>query len=175
MKILLLFLLIAISAGLTLTSYLTEAIEYGYGAVGAALAGVSLVVMGLWRDRRRQATATDQASRTDRDVPDSPPSSDESDETAVAIDDGDTDEVDEPQGELRQATPADENPVPISVTDPGPDTVRVIPGRKRFHQPGCSLLTGHESEELTREEAEEEGFTPCSVCCSNPKKVRKAV
>lgn len=171
MTTLLLFLLIALGAGLALTAYLTEAIGYGYGAVGAALAGVSLVAMVFWRERRerRQETAADQA---ERNVPDSPCSNEEN---TVTLDNGDTIGVDEPQAERRRPAPTEDKPVPISVPDTGPDIVRVIPGRKRFHQPGCSLLTGHGTEELMREEAEEEGFTPCSVCCSNPKKIRKAV
>ena len=44
------------------------------------------------------------------------------------------------------------------------DLVLIIPGRKRFHREDCSLLGGHASEEITIVEAQEEGFTPCSVC-----------
>lgn len=44
------------------------------------------------------------------------------------------------------------------------ETVFVLPGRKRFHKPGCRLLDGKAGEELTIAEAEEESFTPCSVC-----------
>ncbi|MCF6476720.1 hypothetical protein FAF44_51610, partial [Nonomuraea sp. MG754425] len=40
----------------------------------------------------------------------------------------------------------------------------VIPGRKRYHVPGCRQLTGRDHEELTYEEAREEGFTPCTAC-----------
>jgi len=46
-----------------------------------------------------------------------------------------------------------------------PDTiVKVIPGRRRFHRPGCRQLAGRDSEELTYEEAREEGFTACTTC-----------
>ncbi|WP_214108218.1 hypothetical protein [Acrocarpospora catenulata] len=58
---------------------------------------------------------------------------------------------------------------PMSRTLPpgglGPDSiVIVIPGRKRFHLPNCRQLAGREVEELTVEEAREEGFTPCTTC-----------
>jgi len=42
--------------------------------------------------------------------------------------------------------------------------VLVIPGRKRYHVPGCRQLMGRSHEELTYEEAREEGFTPCTTC-----------
>ncbi|MGP3916029.1 hypothetical protein [Nonomuraea sp. 10N515B] len=42
--------------------------------------------------------------------------------------------------------------------------VLVIPGRKRYHVAGCRQLAGREHEELTHEEAREEGFTPCTTC-----------
>ncbi|MBB2912871.1 hypothetical protein FHS43_004166 [Streptosporangium becharense] len=42
--------------------------------------------------------------------------------------------------------------------------VLVIPGRKRYHIAGCRQLAGRDHEELTHEEAREEGFTPCTTC-----------
>lgn len=42
--------------------------------------------------------------------------------------------------------------------------VLVIPGRKRYHVAGCRQLDGRDHEELTHEEAREEGFTPCTTC-----------
>ncbi|GAB1817442.1 hypothetical protein [Herbidospora sp. RD11066] len=54
---------------------------------------------------------------------------------------------------------------PVPVPGLGPDSlVLVIPGRKRFHRSGCRQLAGRETEELTVEEAREEGFTPCTTC-----------
>ncbi|MGI5270810.1 hypothetical protein ACQEUU_16770 [Nonomuraea sp. CA-218870] len=42
--------------------------------------------------------------------------------------------------------------------------VLVIPGRKRYHVQGCRQLAGRDHEELTHEEAREEGFTACTAC-----------
>ncbi|WP_066362149.1 ABC transporter permease [Herbidospora mongoliensis] len=54
---------------------------------------------------------------------------------------------------------------PMPAPGLGPDSiVLVIPGRKRFHRSGCRQLVGRETEELTVEEAREEGFTPCTTC-----------
>ncbi|WP_433377248.1 hypothetical protein [Streptosporangium sp. CA-115845] len=46
--------------------------------------------------------------------------------------------------------------------------VLVIPGRKRYHVAGCRQLAGRDHEELTHEEAREEGFTPCTTCLPEP-------
>jgi hypothetical protein len=47
---------------------------------------------------------------------------------------------------------------------PAETTVYVVPGRKRYHLETCRQLAGRDREELTFEEAREEGFTPCTAC-----------
>jgi len=47
---------------------------------------------------------------------------------------------------------------------PEGDIVLVVPGRRRFHVSGCTHLTGRLTEELTVNEAVEEGFSPCTSC-----------
>ncbi|MEV0619990.1 hypothetical protein AB0I81_42195 [Nonomuraea sp. NPDC050404] len=67
-----------------------------------------------------------------------------------------------PQRTATVPAPAQRRPAPGGIT---PDAiVLVIPGRKRYHVPGCRQLAGREHEELTYEEAREEGFTPCTTC-----------
>ncbi|WP_433255628.1 hypothetical protein ACQPYK_15170 [Streptosporangium sp. CA-135522] len=78
-----------------------------------------------------------------------------------------------PQGTPRPATVAT-RPRPSQTAGPvpaarqgllGPEAiVLVIPGRKRYHVAGCRQLVGRDHEELTHEEAREEGFTPCTTC-----------
>jgi hypothetical protein len=54
---------------------------------------------------------------------------------------------------------------PASATDvPAETTVYVVRGRKRYHLETCRQLAGRDKEELTFEEAREEGFTPCTAC-----------
>lgn len=48
--------------------------------------------------------------------------------------------------------------------DLGAEVVLVVPGRKRFHRDDCRLLGSRTTEELTLNEAREEGFTPCTTC-----------
>ncbi|MEO3812513.1 hypothetical protein ABGB17_26230, partial [Sphaerisporangium sp. B11E5] len=68
------------------------------------------------------------------------------------------------QGPSRAFT-APGGPRPPAGARPSPDTiVLVIPGRRRFHLPGCRQLAGREHEELTYEEAREEGFSACTTC-----------
>lgn len=47
---------------------------------------------------------------------------------------------------------------------PEATVVLVVAGRHRFHRPGCELVEGKATEQLSPEEAQEEGFTACSRC-----------
>ena len=47
---------------------------------------------------------------------------------------------------------------------PADAVVHVVPGRRRYHIDGCRHLSGRENQELTFEEAREEGFSPCTAC-----------
>ncbi|GAA0413537.1 hypothetical protein Acor_10850 [Acrocarpospora corrugata] len=67
------------------------------------------------------------------------------------------------QDQERRSRPPIPRPLPGGGL--GPDSiVLVIPGRKRFHLPNCRQLADREIEELTLEEAREEGFSPCTAC-----------
>lgn len=52
----------------------------------------------------------------------------------------------------------------VAADVPAETAVYVVPGRKRYHLETCRQLAGREREELTFEEAREEGFTPCTAC-----------
>jgi methylphosphotriester-DNA--protein-cysteine methyltransferase len=47
---------------------------------------------------------------------------------------------------------------------PADAVVYVVPGRRRYHLDSCRQLSGRDKEELTFEEAREEGFSPCTAC-----------
>ncbi|MQA83511.1 MAG: hypothetical protein GEV03_02480 [Streptosporangiales bacterium] len=54
---------------------------------------------------------------------------------------------------------------PASTPDvPGDAIVVVVPGRRRYHLSNCRQLAGRTREELTYQEAREEGFTACTAC-----------
>ena len=44
------------------------------------------------------------------------------------------------------------------------ELVHVVMGRRRYHRAGCASLVGRVSEELTHDEAREEGFSACTTC-----------
>ncbi|WP_344929045.1 hypothetical protein [Streptosporangium carneum] len=71
-----------------------------------------------------------------------------------------------PQPPLGRPEAGPSGPVPAARRGPLDDEaiVLVIPGRKRYHVAGCRQLAGRDHEELTHEEAREEGFTPCTTC-----------
>ena len=49
-------------------------------------------------------------------------------------------------------------------SQPAAEIVLIVRGRRRYHQSGCDLLAAHDAEELTEDEAREEGFTACTRC-----------
>lgn len=106
-----------------------------YVAIGLALAGLGLLFRSLVG--RHRATSDD-------DTGESP--SEEVDEEAR-----DGDEEARPDGDRG----AVERPDAF---------VYVLGGRKRFHRPGCRSLGERTGDELTVDEAEAEGFSPCTLC-----------
>jgi hypothetical protein len=52
---------------------------------------------------------------------------------------------------------------------PSTTVVLTIPGRRRYHMADCRLVAGHDdTEKLTLVEAQEEGFTRCTICSGEP-------
>ena len=58
---------------------------------------------------------------------------------------------------------------------PATAVVYVVPGRRRYHIDSCRQLTGRSKEELTFEEAHEEGFSPCTACMPDTALAARAV
>lgn len=74
---------------------------------------------------------------------------------------------------LRQAWDdlfGEEAPAPDTLTEsPSPDIVLVIPGRARFHRPGCPAVRSRavvSVDEMSTEAAEQAGLTPCARCAA---------
>jgi hypothetical protein len=49
---------------------------------------------------------------------------------------------------------------------PSSTRVLVIPGRSRFHRPGCRFVKSDEAREVSEATARRRGYEPCSVCSS---------
>jgi methylphosphotriester-DNA--protein-cysteine methyltransferase len=58
---------------------------------------------------------------------------------------------------------------------PATAVVYVVPGRRRYHIDSCRQLAGRSKEELTFEEAHEEGFSPCTACMPDTALAARAV
>jgi hypothetical protein len=100
-----------------------------------------------------------------------PPAVDE----VAAADDGDLAAVVEPVAEAVESPAEDEEPggdAAESVAESGQSPVggdgerivRVVPGRRRFHAEDCRLLADRAAEEISLDEAREEGFSACTAC-----------
>jgi hypothetical protein len=60
----------------------------------------------------------------------------------------------------RPARPARKRPGPVA----GGSKVVVLPGRTRYHMPGCRFARGKGAEEIPESTARRRHFQPCSVC-----------
>lgn len=144
---------------------------YAWAALGCCAVAVALLVPTVlpdvrrrWSGRKQEATdghpaADDDAPRAFRQL------SGEAEADQEEADQGAPEEADRVAPEEEQAAPpAPTAPAPPESIPSDPTVVLVVPGRKRFHAEDCELLSELETEELTMEEAREEGFTPCTRC-----------
>lgn len=172
------FLLIGVAAGLTAWSILADAMLPGIIAFAVALVGLAAIVIAGRLGRRTRGWRS--AEEPEGDVLDAnqPVLDEHAEDVPVAdvpVEVGTAEEpVPNPTGSVPVSVAEPEpEPAPDPAPDPEPAVVRVVPGRKRFHETGCALLAGRDSEEVTRDEAEEEGFTPCTVCRQVGTTIRK--
>lgn len=134
--------LLAVAAGVCLlVGYLADVHALGWVALGVAAVAVVLVLLPTGGGMVVEALVAEPAEEP---------------------------EPEPPVVELAETTATDPLPAPPPVepveTPSTDDLVLVIPGRRRFHRPGCELLADHEVEKLTEEEAREEEFTACTRC-----------
>jgi hypothetical protein len=132
--------LAALAAIGLLTAYLTDERWVAWATLMTSVVGAALATWLLVTERAREGVGHGAVST---DITDDEPS-EASDSAEDELEDG-----------------ADVRPVPEAVAN---EVVFVIPGRRRFHLAGCSLLEGRQYEEITADDALDEGFTPCSRC-----------
>jgi hypothetical protein len=62
------------------------------------------------------------------------------------------------------AGPAVASPAAPSAPAAAPGDVWVIDGRPRYHLETCAIIQGQDAEPIPHEQANEDGFMPCSLC-----------
>lgn len=137
------FALLLASAGLLTAGVLRDDLLYTYGSAGLALFALVLVTGAIARHRR---SAKAEPSANDDNDP--------------GIEDLST------LGE-GSVTDSDELLSSDEITRADDVVVFSIPGRKRFHRAGCRHLRSRRCNELTLEEALDEGFSACTNCSGN--------
>ena len=60
--------------------------------------------------------------------------------------------------------PPAEHDLDSAAVDELAGSVLIMPGRPRYHVPGCRYLLGKDAAEVDVRDARHEGFTPCGVC-----------
>lgn len=116
---------------------------WGYAAIAASLAGVAVYAADMLIPRYRVRPAP----------ADDPP---------------------EAAAETGPESARDPEPAPGPEPEPGRSDaiVATIPGRRRFHNLNCDLVSGDAYEAITEVEARAEGFSPCTACRGAGTKIR---
>jgi hypothetical protein len=174
----LVFVVIVLAAGCLLGGLLAGQLALIWGALGLSLAGAALLAFVLVRGRRQGSGEVGEVKDLAVAEVGQPPAEDVGppavDEVAAA-DDGDLAAVVEPVAEAVESPAEDEEPggdAAESVAESGQSPVggdgerivRVVPGRRRFHAEDCRLLADRAAEEISLNEAREEGFSACTAC-----------
>ncbi|WP_020661448.1 hypothetical protein [Amycolatopsis benzoatilytica] len=75
-------------------------------------------------------------------------------------------EPDEDEADVAEAEGSEdvEDVEDVGEAERTPALVVVVPGRRRYHVPECESVRETAVEELTADEAVEEGFSPCTRC-----------
>jgi hypothetical protein len=157
-------LLVVLAAAAALAaSLLTPLIWPAWAALALCVAGLGLIVARAVVRKRRHGKEN-RAAEAETSVEDTT-GENTADENTVP----DEDPAEDGDLVAVPSIPDTAGPEQAEPEQPGPaDLVRVAKGRRRFHGAGCRVLASHEFDELTREEAEDEGFTACTVCAGIP-------
>jgi hypothetical protein len=144
-------LVLALVAGVCLAAgWLLEQIALVYVALGVSAAGFVMIAANVWlRRRRAKKDRSALEALDDEDAVEDVESDDLVTASEAVEPDTDDVEVVSLSGAERLAEDA---------------PVYVVAGRKRFHLDDCRLISGRATEELTLVEAQEEAFTPCTIC-----------
>lgn len=165
-------LLAVVAVAATVIAYLTEQAWAGWVGLFAAVLGAAVALRQLLADRARPGTevAVDPDVRApvdavDENLPEDRGQEEEPEESAASAAPP-ADVSDDDRTESSDAAPVAAD---ASVAEQAPgatrnDVVHVVPGRRRFHRAGCSLLQGKDTEQITEDDARDEGFTACSRC-----------
>lgn len=146
----------------------TDTTPLSYAALAVALIGVAIWVFAYIRERKTAATESAAQLRETAGA-DETPESEGTGEPEGAGHSADAVQLEETAERADTAAEGSTHAESESVNDShgqpvDDDTVIVVPGRKRYHRAGCANLNGHAREELTLDEAKDEGFTACTSC-----------
>lgn len=151
--------LILIGLASLVTGMLVDDLRWVYAA--AAATALALILLGVDALRGRRAAASEKQDSTEGDSSGTGTIGDENERSEIAADVTSADKEDE------ESEPNTAEPAPASDTASNGDLVQVVPGRKRYHAPGCALIVEETTEDLTLDEARAEGFTPCTKCAAS--------
>ena len=174
----LVFVVIVVAAGCLAGGLLAGQVVLIWGALALSLAGAALLAFAPARGRSQGSQGAQGAGGIPADLSDTsaehpsaeaekpvaeavtPPAGAKDLAASVSAVAEDEESVEVP-GEDAAESVAEAGQVPAG---DGDRIVRVVPGRRRFHTEDCRLLAGRVAEEISLDEAREEGFSACTAC-----------
>ncbi|WP_020498643.1 hypothetical protein [Sciscionella marina] len=168
-----LVLLVVATAALVVGLF-THVLGLVWVALGVSLLAIGLLALRRILHRRRQVEhATETEERPDEaPIEEALETGQESNLPSTTAEQPEDEKPKGTQAPQEEAGPGNENPPPSDTVSSfgvarSAELVRIIEGRRRYHLPGCRTLQEHTYEEITRDEAQDEGFTACTVCATS--------
>lgn len=162
--------LMIVAAALLVSAFLTGTTALAGAALVVSLGAAALYIWLLRRAPSTGSTSTSGASITEAPTPEDSTSAAEPGRAEPAGTDAVSTPAEAPDSKAEEPSPA---PAPAQhQADPeasqldGATVVHVVPGRLRYHVDGCEVLDGRDVEDLTVDDARDEGFTACSRCAA---------
>ncbi|MHA6792260.1 hypothetical protein ACVGVM_01865 [Pseudonocardia bannensis] len=164
--------LVAVAFACLVLGVVLAEITVTYVAFGVSLLGIAVLAFASIRKRRGARSAEVPGRLADEVGPGEPgadeqpgPPAGESGGTASSGTSVHSSPCDDAASAEEPERAAVESGADLGVEDPiQARIVHVVPGRRRYHTPECRLLNSHADEQITLEEAHEEGFSACTTC-----------
>jgi hypothetical protein len=169
-------IMVVAATAAAVTAWITDVAAFAWAALAVAAVVMVLMIVRIVRDRRAPADEADTSA------PPAAPETSEASEASEAdvatagsttdhdVESGTTEP--EPQPAAASAPVGSPEPDggedgpdgPLAVEGAGSDVVYVLPGRRRFHRAGCELIVDRATDDISLDDARDEGFSACSRC-----------
>lgn len=161
-------ILIVVALGSLIAGLALDATSFVYLALGLSVAGLVTLIATRWP--RKGVSNKERSEPPPNDALANTEAPEDGAEIAASTSDALEESGANSTAPTSAAEPNTHTPDAPTVEQPAgpveepPDTVYIVPGRKRYHLSSCPAIDEHATEELTVVEADGEGFSACTRC-----------